>query len=99
MAQLFTISFTYHVKPHFLQVDLCAEIEMIDNVTCMVHNIRRVNINESSLLPILTLRNAKGFWIHSDTGKESNISKTIGEAIDSYLKDIQKSRNEMKDNI
>ena len=99
MAQLFTISFTYQVKPQSLEVDLCAEIEMIDNVTCLVHNIRRVNINESSLLPILKLKNVGGSWIHTDTEKGSNISKTIGEAIEAHFKDLRKSRNEMKGNI
>lgn len=34
MDQLFfTISFTYEVKPKTLAVDLCADIEMIDDKT------------------------------------------------------------------
>lgn len=99
MAQLFTISFTYQVKPQSLQVDLCAEVEMIDNSTCLVHGVRRIDVSETSLLPMLKLKKVGGVWIHSDTEKESNISNKIGEAIDVHLKDMQKSRNELRDNI
>jgi hypothetical protein len=100
MDQLFfTISFTYEVKPKTLAVDLCADIEMIDNKTFLVRNVRRVNLEESSLLPVLTLIHTEGCWLHSNTGKESNISKTLGEAITKHLKQSYRSRDEMKDNI
>jgi len=100
MEQLFfTITFTYKAKPGFIQVDLSADIEMLDRNTCLVRNIRRINTQESPLLPILKLTKNEDFWRHYDTGNESEISKTIGEAINEYLKQLTKTRDEMKDNL
>lgn len=70
---------------------------MIASDICFVHDIRRINLNESSLLPVLKLKNINGKWVHTDSGKESNISKSVGEAIDSYLKEYSKSRDQIKD--
>lgn len=82
--------------PESLQVHLCAEIEMVDRDACIVRNIRRVNTNESPLLPTLNLTIRDGKWVHSEEGKESNISRAIGEGINKYLKQLSKSRDEMK---
>jgi len=91
MDQLFfTISFIYEIIPESLQVHLSAEIEMTTIDTCSVRNIRRIDTNESPLLPILKLKNIDGKWIHSDSGKESNISKAVGAAIDRHLKQLPK---------
>lgn len=100
MDQLFfTIYFTYEVQPKTMQVDLCADIEMIDNTTFLVRNIRRIDLEESSLLPVLTLVHTGGCWLHSNTHKESNISKAIGAAITKHLRQSHKSHDELKDNI
>ena len=93
----FTIAFIYEIIPESLQIHLCAEIEMITTNTCFVRNIRRINTNESSLLPVLKLKNIEGKWVHSDSSKESNISKAVGEGIDLHLKKLSKSPDEMKD--
>ena len=91
MDQLFfTISFIYEIIPESLQVQLSAEIEMTTDDTCLARNIRRINTNESSLLPVLKLKNMDGKWVHSDSGKESNISRVIGEAIDRHLQQLPK---------
>ncbi|HEY4060628.1 MAG TPA: hypothetical protein VGM30_01945 [Puia sp.] len=82
-----------------MQVDLCADIQMIDDKTFLVRNIRRVNMEESSLLPVLTLIYAEDCWLHSNTGKQSNISKTLGAAITKHLSQRYKSSDELKDNI
>ena len=98
MDQLFfTISFVYEILPESLQVHLSAEIEMLTNDTCIVRNIRRIDSNESSLLPVLKLKNIDGRWSHSDINKESSISRKIGEGIDEYLKRLSKRPDEMKD--
>jgi len=94
---LFTISFVYEILPESLQIHLSAEIEMITDDTCFVRNIRRMNSNESSLLPVLKLKKIDGRWVHSDISKESDIGKTIGEGIDRYLRQLSKSSDEMKD--
>jgi hypothetical protein len=94
----FTISLTYDIELTSLQVDLCAEIEMPDDNTCIVHSIRRIDTNESSLLPVLTLTKTGNTWIHSDNGKESKIGKVIGEGIDRHRKILSEKRDEIKNN-
>jgi len=93
----FTISFEYEIVSGSLSVSLSAEIEMTGIDSCYVRNIRRLNSNESPLLPVLQLKKLAGTWVHADGDKESNISKTIGHAIEVYLKDSTKSRSEVKD--
>ena len=92
----FTISFTYDIKETSIQVDLCATIEMIDNNACIVRDIRRIDTKEPPLLPVLKLNKTEGDWVLADTGKESVIGSTIGEAIDRHLTGLSKSRNELK---
>ncbi len=97
MDQLcFTISFKYEIIPASLHVPLSADIEMIGSDTCLVQNIRRVNMQESSLLPVLKLKRSGDYWVHMDSEKESNISKVVGEAIDLYLEQLPKRRDEMR---
>lgn len=93
----FTISFKYELIPASLHVPLNADIEMIDTCTCLVRNIRRINTDESPLLPVLKLVKTGDAWVHMDSEKESNISKAAGEAIDLYIKQLPKIRDELKD--
>lgn len=86
---VFTISFTYEILPDTLQVDLSAGIEMIGYDRCVVRDIRRINSNESPLLPQMKLEKRDGRWVHVDNGKESNISRTIGEAIVRHLARVE----------
>ena len=97
MDQLvFTISFVYEILPGTLQVDLSAGVEMISYHCCLVRDIRRVHSNESPLLPEMKLEKKDGRWVHSDSGKESNISRTIGEAIARHLSDLERNADENK---
>ena len=86
----FTISFKYELIPASLHVPLNADIELIDRGTCLVRNIRRPNTDESPLLPVLKLMKTGDCWVHSDSEKESNISRAAGEAIDLYLMQLPK---------
>jgi len=98
MEQLFfTISFLYDLVPESLQVRLTAEIEMINENTCIVRDIRRIHMEESPLLPELKLINNYGKWVHSEGSRESNISKAVGEAIDMHRSETMKYRNQKKD--
>ena len=92
----FTIYFTYDIKPTTMQVDLSAVVEMTDDTHCIVSEIRRRDTEESPLLPELKLKKTGGAWILANTGKESNISTTVGDVIDKHLKELSKIRNEMK---
>jgi len=95
MGQLvFMISFVYEILPNTLQVELSAEVEMVSYDCCLVRGIRRVGSNESPLLPVLKLEKRDGRWVHSDSGKESNISRTIGESIIRHLSDAERSAEE-----
>lgn len=97
MDQLvFTISFVYEILPGTLQVDLSAGIEMIRYDCCLVRDIRRVHSDESPLLPEMKLEKKNGRWVHSDSEKESNISRTIGEAIIRHLSEMERSADENK---
>jgi len=97
MAQLvFTILFVYEILPGTLQVDLSAGIEMISYDCCQVRDIRRVHSNESPLLPEMRLEKRNGRWVHTDSGKESNISRTIGEAIARHLSEMERNADENK---
>ena len=82
---VFQILFEYEVIPNSIQVELCAEIEMVVRYRVIVKSIKRPGSAESSLLPELHLTKVEGKWRHSDNSKESNISRVIGESIDSYL--------------
>jgi hypothetical protein len=90
----FIISFIYDISPGSLQVDLMAEIEMTSRHTCLVRSIRRINSNESSLLPPMDLAYADGEWVHVDTGRKSNIAAAIGKAIDLYLQQYREGITE-----
>jgi hypothetical protein len=95
MAKLvFTILFVYEILPGSLRVDLSAGIEMISYDCCLVRDIRRIHSNESPLLPEMKLEKRNGRWVHSDSGKESNISRTIGEAIARHLSELERNADE-----
>jgi hypothetical protein len=83
--------------PGALTVHLSAEIEMISGSTFLVSNIRRMASDESPLLPELKLIKDNGKWEHSETGKESNISKALGVAIDRHLSEVLKEPDPKKD--
>ena|ERR1700753_329601 len=92
----FTIHFTYDIPQTLMQVDLCASIEMIDESTCVVRTIRRVDTEESSLLPVLTVIKADSGWRIKDSEKDSVIITAIGEAIDRHLKEVSKTPDRLK---
>ena len=82
---IFKIFFAYELIPDSVQINLSADIEMVTGDLCLVHNVQRVNTNESSLLPLLELKRNNGTWVHADSGRESDISKAIGEGIVRHL--------------
>lgn len=80
-----------------MQVHLCADIEMITNDSCFVRNIRRIHTIETPLLPELKLVKNNGKWVHSEGGRESNISKVIGESIARHQMQALKERDQKKE--
>jgi hypothetical protein len=78
----YTIFFTYDVQDHALQFPLQAEVECSVPGIYTITDIRPEAQDEGSLLPPIRLKKEDGVWIFLDNGQESNLSTTIGRAID-----------------
>ncbi|HEY4108708.1 hypothetical protein [Puia sp.] len=81
----YILFFTYDVQDHDLQFPLKAEVECLIPGIYTVTNIRPEAQEEGSLLPPIRLKKENGVWIFVDTGQESNLSRTIGGAIDARV--------------
>jgi hypothetical protein len=78
----YTIFFTYDVQDHALKFPLKADVECSAPGIYTVTNIRPDGQDDGSLLPPIRLMKAEGAWIFLDNGQESNLSRTIGQAIE-----------------
>jgi hypothetical protein len=78
----YIIFFTYDVQDHALIFPLKAEVECMIPGIYTITNIRAESQDEGSLLPPIQLKNENGRWIFLDNGQESNLSATIGRAIE-----------------
>ncbi|HXB09909.1 MAG TPA: hypothetical protein VNW04_22450 [Puia sp.] len=81
----YIVFFTYDVQDHALKFPLKAEVECIVPGVYTVTNIRPELQDEGSLLPPIRIRKENGSWIFVDNGQESNLSASIGRAIDKTL--------------
>jgi hypothetical protein len=77
-----TVFFTYDVQDHALRFPLKAEVERTGPGIYTISNIRPQAQEEGSLLPPIRLMKEHGKWIFLDNGQESNLSATIGRAIE-----------------
>ena len=82
----YIILFTYDVQDHALKFPLKAEVEYVTSGIYTITNIRAESQDEGSLLPPIQLRKENGVWIFVDNGQESNLSATIGQAIEAVEK-------------
>lgn len=80
--QYHTISFVYDVHDHSLKFPLKADVLCTAPGIYTITNIRPSNQDNGSLLPPIQLAKKEGHWIFLDNNKESNLSTTIGQAID-----------------
>jgi hypothetical protein len=78
----YTIFFTYDVQDHALRFPLKAEVDCVEPGIYTITNIRAEAQDEGSLLPPIRLKKEDGIWIFLDNGQESNLSATIGRAIE-----------------
>ena len=78
----YVIFFTYDAKDHNLKFPLKAEVECTVPGIYTITNIRAELQDEGSLLPPIRIRKDNGVWIFVENGQESNLSSTIGRAID-----------------
>jgi len=77
-----TVFFTYDVQDHGLQFPLKAEVECTAAGIYTVTDIRPESQQEGSLLPPIRIKKENGEWIFVDNGQPSNLSSTIGRAIE-----------------
>jgi len=80
-----TIYFIYDVQDHHLQFPLKAVVERTAPGVYTISNIRPELQDEGSLLPPIQLKKENGIWIFLDNGQESNLSRTIGQAIEAVV--------------
>jgi hypothetical protein len=78
----YTIFFTYDVQEHALRFPLKAEVECASPGIYTITNIRPETQDEGSLLPPIRLKKENGIWIVLDNGQGSNLSATIGRALE-----------------
>jgi hypothetical protein len=82
---LHTINFVYDVHDHALKFPLKAEVEQISPGVFEISNIRPDSQDHGALLPPIQLTRKDNKWIFVGNGQESNLSLTIGQAIDRQI--------------
>ena len=80
-----TINFNYDVQDHDLQFALKAVVRCTGPGVYTISDIRPESQDEGSLLPPIQLKKENGVWIFLDNGQESNLSRTIGQAIEAVV--------------
>lgn len=80
----YTLFFTYDANDHALKFPLKAECEQAEPGIFTVRDIRLEMQSDGSLLPPIRLTRKDGVWIFLDNGQESNLSASIGGAIDAH---------------
>jgi hypothetical protein len=77
-----TIYFEYDVHDHSLKFPLKADVQCTAPGMYTITNIRLSGQDDGSLLPPIQLAKKNGHWVFLDNDKPSNLSTTIGSAID-----------------
>jgi hypothetical protein len=78
----FNIRFNFPVDAAPLNVLLEAEVRVNTSTAFyQVTNFRIPGHSAGSILPPISIRNYKGQWVHTDSGKPSELSQAVGEAI------------------
>jgi hypothetical protein len=75
----------YDVHDHALKFPLKAEVEQISPGVFVISNIRPDTQDTGALLPPIQLTKKDDKWIFVGNGQESNLSLTIGQAIDGQI--------------
>jgi hypothetical protein len=78
----YIIFFTYDVQDHRLTFPLTAEVECTVPGIYTISNIRPESQDEGALLPPIQLKKENGAWLFVDNAQESNLSNSIGRAIE-----------------
>jgi hypothetical protein len=86
MTSSFIIDFDFRVDNGKFKIRLRADIEVQRSTgSYLVKNFRIAGRGGSGVIPDVLLRKAEGQWVHTDSGKTSDLSVVIGEAIESVM--------------
>ena len=81
----YNIAFDFLSDNGRLKVHLLADVELHHSQPYyIVRNFKTIGREVSSGLPEVRLRRINGLWVHTDSGKVSDLSTAIGQAIDAY---------------
>ena len=81
----YTIAFNFLADDGRLKVDLLADVELHHSQPYyIIRNFKTIGRGTSSGLPEIRLKRVKGLWVHTDSGKVSDLGNAIGQAIDAY---------------
>lgn len=85
----YTIEFTLPIDLSHIIVHLKADVEIDLKSHYTITNIRTTK--HEGVLPTVVLKRKNEKWVHIDTEKESNLSKSIGLSIEKMLIPISKA--------
>ena len=86
ITAVFNIRFEFPVDAAHLSVALEADVkEHHSDTYYKVTNFRIPGHVGRPLLPEITIRKEQGIWVHTDSGKATNLSAAAGAAIEAKL--------------
>ena len=81
----YNIAFDFLADDGRLKVHLLADVELHHSQPYyIVRNFKTIGRNISNALPEVRLRRSGGLWVHTDSGKVSDLGTAIGQAIDAF---------------
>lgn len=81
----YTIAFDFLADDGRLKVHLLADVELHHSQPYyIVRNFKSIGRGTSSGLPEVRLKRSGDHWVHTDSGKVSDLGTAIGRAIDVY---------------
>lgn len=82
ISAIFTIRFNFQVDASRLNIPLEADVQKHhSNTFYEVTNFRVPGHGNREVLPAISIRKDKEQWVHIDSGKSSDLSDAVGEAI------------------
>lgn len=78
-----TIQFNFSLDKGRLEVLLEADVQHDDlGVYYRIKNFRVPGSSSISILPEIQIKKTDGHWVHSDSGWQTELSQTVGKALD-----------------
>jgi hypothetical protein len=81
----FSVEFDFATDLGQLRMRLAADVEKHHSlVYYVIKNFRLPRQAEGSIFPDIRIRKLEGRWVHVDSEKPSNLSESVGQAIDAH---------------